>query len=58
MVIDFAKTKYELNPVVIDSENVETVQEYKYLGFIVDNKLNGNAHVNRIYKKQIKDYSF
>ena len=51
MVIDFAKTKNELNPVVINNENVETVKEYKYLGFIVDDKLNGNAHVNRIYKK-------
>ena len=49
IVIEFAKTKYELNPVVINNENVETDQEYKYLGFIVDDKLNGNAHVNRIY---------
>ena len=48
--LNVKKTKYELNPVFIDSENVETVQKYKYLSFIVDNKLKDNAHVNRIYK--------
>ena len=38
-------------PVIIGGESVETVDEFKYLGTVIDNKLNFSANVNLIYKK-------
>ena len=35
----------------IKGDNVELVEEYKYLGNIIDHKLEGNLNVSRIHKK-------
>jgi hypothetical protein len=35
----------------VDGTKVERVQEYKYLGTVIDNKLNFNANTESIHKK-------
>ncbi len=51
IIVDFRKNKEEISPIVINGENVEIVNEYKYLGCIVNNKLSSDDHVNRVSKK-------
>lgn len=42
----------------IDGEQLESVKEIKYLGIILDNKLNFKSHVNYIAKKIAKKIGF
>ena len=51
MVIDFKRVKTVLSDLVIHGEKVERVDEYKYLGTVVDEKLNFHGNTERIYKK-------
>ncbi len=39
------------DPIVIDNEQVERVNEYKYLGIIIDDKLTGSPNTQQVYKK-------
>ena len=41
----------DFEPVKIGGENVETVENFKYLGTVIDNQLNFSENVNLIYKK-------
>jgi hypothetical protein len=50
MIIDFRKSA-DHAPLVINNEIVESVEEYKYLGTIIDNKFNFNNNANHVYKK-------
>ena len=54
MIVDFRKEQTEALPIVIKSENVERVSEYKYLGFVIDDKLTGTANTKLVYSKCIK----
>lgn len=36
---------------LINAETVEPVEEYKYLGAIMENKFNFSSHMDRMYKK-------
>ena len=51
MFVDYSKTPSVFAPVNIKGENVEVVQEYKYLGNIIDDKLKGDLNVSQIHKK-------
>ena len=51
MIIDFRKRKTLLTPITIDSQVIERVNEYKYLGTIIDDKLTWNSNTDFIYKK-------
>ena len=51
MIIDFRVKKEEMKPVLINSQPVDVVENYKYLGTIIDNKLSGCDNAQRIYKK-------
>ena len=51
MIVDFRVKKQPLNPVMIDGKPVDIVHSYKYLGTIIDDKLNGCENAKRIYKK-------
>ncbi|XP_024147182.1 uncharacterized protein LOC112158182 [Oryzias melastigma] len=53
MVLDFrrAPTATPLQPIDIRGEVVEVVDSYKYLGVVLDNKLNWSANMNSVYKK-------
>lgn len=51
MCIDFRKNPTVISPVVMDNQAVELVQQYKYLGTVVDNKLCFEPHVDAVCKK-------
>ena len=51
MIVDFRRKKSEPEPIIINGEVVERVEQYKYLGCIVDHKLKGKEHVTKIAKK-------
>ena len=50
MIIDFREKKPILEPIKINWA-VEIVNTYKYLGSIIDDKLNGNENIEKVYKK-------
>ena len=51
MIFDFRVLKDDVKRVMINQQEVETVNEYKYLGTVIDDKLNGKKNAQRIYKK-------
>ena len=51
LVIDYRRTSNVHEDLVINEQIVERVSEYKYLGTIIDCKLNFESNVNSIYKK-------
>lgn len=51
MIIDFSKNIFSGKPVYIENKKVEIVNEYKYLGITIDNKLKGSVHVSTVFKK-------
>ena len=51
MLIDFRRNRVEPFPLTINSVSVERVSQYKYLGIIIDNKLNGSPNTQRVYSK-------
>lgn len=58
--LNASKTKYMVingvneGGITIDGENIDSVNELKYLGVVVDNKLNLKSHINFICKKLAK----
>ena len=46
MVFDFRQSPISLPPVTMNNVPIEIVQEYKYLGTIIDSKLTWNANTN------------
>ena len=51
LIIDFRQDIPPHPPVLINNECVELVQSYKYLGFIIDDKLNWHEHISTLSKK-------
>ena len=51
MLFDFRKKQNSVPPLIIKSESVEKVHEYKYLGIVIDDKLSGNANTDAVYSK-------
>lgn len=51
MIIDFRKRADDLSPLHIKGQEVERVEEYKYLGSIIDNKLSWSANTSALLKK-------
>ena len=51
MVFDFRKSPAVIAPVLINDQAVEIVQQYKYLGMVIDNKLTFEPQVDAICKK-------
>ena len=39
-VVELARGQFKFTPLVINGEEAEMVEQYKYLGSIIDNKLN------------------
>ena len=51
ITIDFRKQPPAVSPITINSEIVERVEKYKYLGIILDNQLKFDSNVLNTYKK-------
>ena len=51
MIIDLEGKDKRLSQFIINEEAVQIVENYKYLGCIIDNSLNGSNHVKKIAKK-------
>ena len=51
MLIDFRKAQTDIPDLFIDGVKVERVTEYKYLGTVLDNKLNFNKNTDFIHKR-------
>jgi len=51
MVIDFRRNPTIIHDLTIDGEKVERVSEYKYLGTVLDSKLNFDSNTRLIHKK-------
>jgi hypothetical protein len=51
LIIDFRKKPTVIDDLVLDGKKVERVSEYKYLGTVMDNKLNFDTNTKTIHKK-------
>ena len=51
MCIDFRRHHPTLEKTIIDGKEVEFVESYKYLGIIIDNKLNFDLNTDMLNKK-------
>ena len=51
MLIDLRKAPTVISDFFIDGVKVERVAEYKYLGTVLDNKLNFNKNTDFIHKR-------
>ena len=51
MLLDFRKIPSFTPQLVIKSESVERVNEYKYLAMVIDDKLTGSQNSQLVYKK-------
>jgi len=49
--VDFRRTKSEPNTVSIQDEEVEVVEEYRYLVYL-DSRLDWNCNIRAVYKKE------
>ncbi|KAK0147064.1 RNA-directed DNA polymerase from mobile element jockey [Merluccius polli] len=58
MVIDFRRKKLPSQPVRIRGEEVEEVEDYKYLGVVIDNRLDWKANSEAVYKKGMSSLYF
>jgi len=51
MVVDLRRNKAPVTPVSIQGNNVDIVQDYKYLGVHIDNKLDWAKNTDSLYRK-------
>ena len=51
MIIDFRKDQPDITPLKINSESIERVDNYKYLGTFIDCRLSWNHNTKHLYKK-------
>ena len=51
IVIDFRRNKSSIVPLVIKGEEARIIRQYKYLGTVIDDKLEWTANMEACYKK-------
>ena len=51
MIVDFRKSPADHVPLYIENDIVECVDQYKYLGTIIDSQFNFNLNADQVYKK-------
>ncbi|KAK0136843.1 hypothetical protein N1851_026972 [Merluccius polli] len=58
MVIDFRKTSHSIIPTTVKGSLVELVESHKYLGTVIDNKLNHDLNTSAVCKKGLQRLYF
>ena len=58
MVVDFRRKRTTINPNTIMGQNVELADTYKYLGVLLDNKLDWRANTEAVYRKGMSIFYF
>ena len=58
MVVDFRRKTTAPQPLRVLGEEVNMVEEYKYLGVSIDNRLNWKTNINAVYKKGMRRLFF
>ena len=58
MVVDFRRNKPPPSPVCIGGSDVDIVDSYKYLGVVLDNKLEWTTNTEAVYKKGLSRLYF
>ena len=51
LIFDLRRSQCPVQPVTIGTDTVEIVNEYKYLGTIIDNQLNWSSNIRQLYSK-------
>ena len=51
LVVDFRRSKTPYQSVSIDRGEIETVQTCKYMGVVLDNKLQWSANIEAVYRR-------
>ena len=51
LIFDFRRSQCPVQPVTIGTDTVEIVNEYKYLGTIIDNQLNWSSNIRQLFSK-------
>ena len=51
LVFDFRRNRLDITPVVIDNSPVDICQQVKYLGVIIDDRLNWTSHIDYVVSK-------
>ena len=51
MIIVFREDRPISESIKINNSAVDIVKTYKYLGSIIDDKLNGNKNIEKVYKR-------
>ncbi|KAK3569601.1 hypothetical protein QTP86_002670 [Hemibagrus guttatus] len=58
MVVDFRTTKTLIEPITIMDKEIEIVDNYKYLGVHLNNRMDERTHADTVYKKGISRLFF
>ena len=51
IIVDFRKKHTTIRPIEIKGETVDVVTEYKYLGTLINDKITGSNHIQKLAKK-------
>ena len=51
LIINFRNCQTNVSPLRINGDSIEIINEYKYLGTIIDSKLNWNSNTDAVFKK-------
>ncbi|XP_036412898.1 uncharacterized protein LOC118797738 [Colossoma macropomum] len=58
IVVDFRRKRTTNSPITIVGQNVELIDTYKYLGVLLDNKLDWRANTEAVYRKGMSSLYF
>ena len=51
MIVDFRKSNFNHEKIFIEGQEVEVVENYKYLGININNQLDWHAHASTVISK-------
>ena len=58
MIFDFRRNNTDMDELIVNNERVTRTSEHKYLGIIINDKLNWNKHTQGVYSKSTQRLHF